>query len=111
MHGDHVGVIEPRHGLRLAGQSLGASRALLGSTAGMQQLECDPAVELGVVGGVDQAHRARAQTLEHDVAIEGVAALELPYPRNDLVVLVRHRLAHVGLTGRARLTTIQRPPS
>jgi hypothetical protein len=36
----------------------------------VEQLEGDLAIELGVVGGVDDAHAARAERAEDDVAAD-----------------------------------------
>jgi hypothetical protein len=57
-----------------ASRSRRASRPTLASTSlaefGAQQLEGDLAVELGVEGGVDDAHAAGAERREHEVAAE-----------------------------------------
>jgi hypothetical protein len=73
VHRDDVGVLQARHGLRLAQQARPAG----GGGRGAQQLHRHPPVELRIVGGVDDSHAAGAQPLEHQVAPERRPALEL----------------------------------
>ena len=61
VHADDVGVGEPGHRLGLAVQA-GASEAV--ALRGPQQLDGDLAVELVVVGRVDDAHAALADLLQ-----------------------------------------------
>ena len=70
--GDDVGVGEAGHRLGLAEEAGGAGA--VGVLAAAQELDGDLAVELGVVGGVDDAHTAGAEAAEHDVAAERLAA-------------------------------------
>jgi hypothetical protein len=72
VHGDDVGVGELRHGLGFAEEALGG-RAV---DVSADELEGDPAIELGIEGGVDDSHAARAEALEHEVAVERGAASE-----------------------------------
>jgi hypothetical protein len=73
--GDDVGVRQLGQRLGLA-QQAGPVSAL--TAAGREdQLEGDLAVELGVVGGVDDAHGAGAEAVEEDVAADRRAADEL----------------------------------
>jgi hypothetical protein len=66
-HGDDGWMREQRERLRLAVQP----RAVrLGELAGTHDLERDAAIELGIVGGVDDAHAAAAELVQHDVAAE-----------------------------------------
>jgi hypothetical protein len=79
---DHVGMVEARHRLRLPHQaelSLLAERAVAGAVApelGAQQLHRHLPVELGIVGGVDDAHAAGAEALHDEVAAHRRAAVE-----------------------------------
>jgi len=43
----------------------------------VQQLQRDHAIELGIEGAVHDAHAAFAEAIEHDVAADGRAALEV----------------------------------
>jgi hypothetical protein len=64
---DHVRVREPRHRLRLAQQP----QPRLGvAVSRPQQLDRHAAVELRVVGGVDDPHPALPERLQHHVAAE-----------------------------------------
>ena len=56
---------EARHRLRLAQQAL---LPLAVALARAQELDGDAAIELRIVGGVDDAHAARADVIEDDVA-------------------------------------------
>ena len=74
--GDDVGVREPRHRLRLAQQARAApcpSRPV----PGLEQLERDLAIELGIVRAVDDAHRAGADAFDDDVTADSSAGLEI----------------------------------
>ena len=71
--GDDAGVGEAGHRLGLAEEALGGGAADVGA----DQLQGAPAVELRVVGGVDDAHAAGAEALEDEVAAEGGAAGEV----------------------------------
>jgi hypothetical protein len=62
---DDVWAGQPRHRLRLAEQE--PCRVELG---GPQGLERHLAIERRIVGGVDDPHRAHADDVEHDVAID-----------------------------------------
>jgi hypothetical protein len=68
-HGDHVGMLQPRHRLRLAPQP-----RLVAHGVGAQDLDGDLAVELRIVRGVDDAHAAFAEPIEEEIAAEGGAA-------------------------------------
>jgi hypothetical protein len=68
---DDVWMLQPRHRSRLAHE---ARRVAVGGT--VQDLDGYSSVELGIVGGVDDAHAAAAEPLEHDVAADRVAALQ-----------------------------------
>jgi hypothetical protein len=54
-----VGMRQPRKRLGLAEQPLAR-----GAIAGLHQLERDPAIEIGVIRGIDPAHPAAADALE-----------------------------------------------
>jgi hypothetical protein len=74
---DHVRVREPCDRLRLA-QHASATAAVLKIAAGLpHQLECDLAIELGVVGGIHDAHTAGADHFEHEIATDRRAACEV----------------------------------
>ena len=75
--GDDIGVGEAGHRLGLAQESGGAGGFAVAGSAAVDELDGDLAVELGVVGGVDDAHAAGAEALEDDVASEQFAAREL----------------------------------
>jgi hypothetical protein len=66
--GDDVGVREAGERLRLAEQS--GVRAGAAAAAAEEHLEGDLAIELRVVGGVDDAHAALTERAEHDVAAD-----------------------------------------
>ena len=63
--GDDVGVDDPGHGLGLAEE---AGLGVAGG--GGEELDRHAAVELGVVGGVDDAHAALAEAVEEGVAAD-----------------------------------------
>jgi hypothetical protein len=71
--GDDVGVGELGEGLGLAQEADLAAAA----GSGAQELEGDLAVEVGVEGGVDDAHGAGAEAIEEDVAADAEAAREV----------------------------------
>ena len=76
-HDDHVGVRQPRDGLRLA-QGSGPPLRLRNARAGLhaQQLHRHLAIELRIVGGVDLPHAAAAHQAEHDETAYRRAASE-----------------------------------
>ncbi len=103
-HRDHVRVREPRERLRLAEHP----RALIfarGAPAGLEQLDRDLAIELGVVGAVDHAHAARAEDVEHEVATDLGAAREPRHVVRRARVLgaLRGAVADVGVFRSAHL--------
>jgi hypothetical protein len=78
VHGDDVDVGEPRHRLGLALQAEPALADVAAGRPGVaQELDGDPAIELGVVGGEHHAHAALAERAEHEVAADRVAAADL----------------------------------
>lgn len=66
-HGHDVGVREPGHAPGLAAQAL---LLLLAGGGLAQHLDRDPAIELGIVGGVHDAERATADLIEDEIAAE-----------------------------------------
>jgi hypothetical protein len=68
-HADHVGIGEASERAGLRHQRRGRIRVVR-----LQELDGDPTVELGIVGGVHDAHAAGADALEHGVAGEEIAA-------------------------------------
>ena len=72
VHRDDVGVVELGQGLRFALQTVArqAQRGLPLYDRRAQDLDCDAAIELGVVGLVDVAEAARAQVFDQDVAVD-----------------------------------------
>ncbi len=62
--GDDVGVREASHQLGLAVEAFFGAAEVLGA----QELKGDVAIELGIVGGVDDAHAAGADDAANDVA-------------------------------------------
>jgi hypothetical protein len=67
----HVGVGDLRHRLGLAQQAAVADGLAAGrGEVAVQQLDRDLAVEVHVVGGIDHAHAAGAERLEHLVAAD-----------------------------------------
>ena len=66
VHGDDVGMREPRHRARLAQQALAS---LVVAAVGLQDLERDAPLEIGIERGVDDAHAADAE-----LALEAIAA-------------------------------------
>jgi hypothetical protein len=79
VHGDDVRVRQTGHRLTLADEAGPACRGL--SIAGIvgirsKELHRELAIELGIVGGVDDAHAAFADLREDDVAAERRAAGE-----------------------------------
>ena len=91
VHGDDVGVRQARHRLRLAQHARREAR-LVAAEIAAQQLERDLAIELRIVRGVDHAHAARAEPIEHEIAAERGAALELVVDCEDRAT-TRARLA------------------
>ena len=81
VHGDDVGMGETGHGLSLSNHACLSARPI--SLLRSQELDGDTSVQLGIVGGVDDAHRAAADRLEHD---------EAP----DLGAPLRHRILLVA---------------
>ena len=73
---DDVRVRQLGDRLRLAHQARLAPRLIALALVRAQELERDLAIELRIVGGVDDAHRAGAEPLEHQVAAEDVALLQ-----------------------------------
>ncbi len=72
VHGQHVGVLQPGQRARLAQQA----RAGVGVGAvGAQQLDGDPALELGIPRRPHQAHRAGPERLLEPIAAQLVVAL------------------------------------
>ena len=69
--GDDIGVVELGERQRLAAEAL--PRHLVGQRAGRQQLERDVALQALVMGGVDDAHAARADLLEHAIMAQRLA--------------------------------------
>ena len=75
VHRDDVGMRDPGHRARLAlqprphvcGQRIGGHE---------QDLERDLAIELGIVGGIDDAHAAGTEVIEDDIATQRRAASE-----------------------------------
>jgi len=81
---DHARVGEPGHRLGFTQQARAPSRGVVPCVfLGSQQLDRDPSVQLGVKGRVDDAHPARAEAVEDDVATERTA------PRKDHLLLGR----------------------
>jgi hypothetical protein len=74
VHRDHVRVGQLGQRLRLAQQAL---LAVVAGEVGAQELEGHLAIELRIVGGVDDTHATLAEPFEHHVAAEHAAALEL----------------------------------
>ncbi len=77
VYGDDVGVREAGHRLRLAEQAgleLGIGRAHA-AIAHAHELDGDLAVELGVVGGEHDAHRAAPEHVHQQIAADPVAYL------------------------------------
>ena len=67
VHGDHVGVRQPGHGAGLAQQSvLGLARR----SPSAEDLEGDPALEVGIEGSVHDSHPAGAELALEPVAPE-----------------------------------------
>jgi hypothetical protein len=95
---DDVGVREPGDRLGLAqhaGTALGAEAI---AWLVEDDLDGDLAVELGIVGGVHDAHPARAEHVEHEVAADGRATRELvPFSRH-LRAAADHRVGELRLT-------------
>ena len=76
VHGDDVGVVEARRGLRLAPEALD-ELAVVGIAVG-HDLERDLAAETRILGEVDGRHPADAQAAEYAVAaVERLTALRL----------------------------------
>ena len=76
VHPHDVAVVEAREGLGLPLQA--PARRSLVLAAGLEQLERDLAVEVGVVGGVDDPHGPGAELLEHLVAADVAAGDDVP---------------------------------
>jgi hypothetical protein len=75
-HADDVGVREARERLGLALEAtLGAGRRAV--AVRLHELDRDAAIELRIVGRVDDSHAARAELVEHDVASDHAAARQL----------------------------------
>ncbi len=74
----HVGVGDLGHRLGLAEQAAVADGLRPADDALVQQLDGDLAVEVGVVGGVDDPHAAGADRLEHRIAADLSRRLALP---------------------------------
>ena len=72
VHRDHVRMREPRERLRFADEPrLGIAAGATGpAVVRLQELDRDLAIELGVERAIDDAHAARAQHVEHDVAAD-----------------------------------------
>ena len=89
VHGDDVGMRESSDRLRLAHESVART---LAANPRVQQLERDLAIELRIVRGIDHPHAADTELVEHDVAIDGGAALELG---GVLFLLLAEHVAHL----------------
>jgi hypothetical protein len=77
VHGDHVRVLEARHRLGFAEEAIGEVGApLRGAHFGPQELESNATIELGVIDGVDAAHRALTDEIEDGVPADPLASLE-----------------------------------
>ena len=85
---DHVRVLEPGRGLRLAAEALDELRVL--GEALVQELERDPAVEHRVVGEPDVRHPAAAEAADQRVAVAD------PLSRLERSSSVEQRLHHLG---------------
>ena len=59
--------------------------------AGMQQLERDAAIELGVVGGKNGAHTPRAQRAEHLIATDDLGAFDATLVAQRVELMVDQR--------------------
>ena len=86
--------------------SAGEGAAAVG--ASLQQLDGDVAVELGVEGGVDDAHAAFADDVSDDVAADAGALLEAVFV-GGLVGVGDHLRAVVVGVRRARLVGVEDP--
>src|SRR6516225_9129043 len=67
---------QPRERLRLAHEPR-RTAARRAARLGLQQLDRELAIELGIVRAIDDAHAAFAESIEHDVAAHERAALEV----------------------------------
>jgi hypothetical protein len=78
VHRDHVRMGQPRHRLRLSQQPGLAARRRRPRAArsGLEQLERDPTIELGIVGRIDDAHATLPDHIDDDVAADHGAALQ-----------------------------------
>ena len=69
VHGHDRGVVELRHRLRLAKQASAMPTARRAATRlAVEQLQRDPAIQLGIVGGVNGSHPTDANAFEQQVA-------------------------------------------
>ncbi len=93
--GDDVGVGDPSQRAPLGHQAQPRHGGGLVVALRAQNLEGDLAVELGIVGGVDHPHTARAELLEHDVWTDvgtGLADHVLGLARDGVPAIVGTRL-------------------
>jgi hypothetical protein len=107
VHRDDVRMRQPRERLRFAQQPrfLRAGRA---GRAGLQQLDRDLAIELGIVAVVDHAHAAFAEHVEHDVAADERAARQiLDLRRRGEIRRVRRRRLALGGRGARRAFAVR----
>ena len=85
----HVRVIDARHRLRLAQQA--RARVLGSGRYAEEQLDGDLAIEVRIVRGVDHAHTAGAQDLEHDETTDRLATCEGGSPGQARLRVARAR--------------------
>ncbi len=109
VHCDHVRVRQSRQRLRLT-QKTGARRLVLDPRlVALQQLERDLAIQFGVVGAVDDAHRTVADAFQDHVAADPGGPIQrrrLP-PDGHIVVLLT---AEHGRQSPAGVGVVARPP-
>ena len=75
---DDVGMRDAGEGLGLAQQSGLAEAGPLAAQAGQHELDGELALELLVVGGIDDAHAALAEFAQHDEATDARGWLQSP---------------------------------
>ena len=101
MNRDHVRMAELGQRLRLAQQALGGDLRLA-ARLGAEELERDLAIELWVVGRVDDPGRAGAYALEHHIAPDLNARLEIPLRQSRGTLLRQARAVKGAGPGRGR---------
>ena len=115
VHGDDVGVVEQGRRLGLALEAL--QGLVVGAEAGGERLEGDEAVQHGVVGLVDLAHRAAAELADDRVLADPLAIhAVICRPRGQQTMVARYfpaissRISEIGIMP-AAFSSSMKPPS